>query len=504
MLYIRQILILFVSLYTVRVVLEVLGVEDYGIYNVVGGVVSLFSFLGGTMASATQRFFSFAIGKNDFITLKRTFNINVLIYIGIALIAVLFLESIGLWYIKTELNIPKARSEAVIWVYQYSILTFLTTILMSPFTAIIIAHEDMQIYAYVSTIEAFLKLCAVFILQCLSWDKLELYGILVFIISFLITMCYIIVCIYRYQECRFSRDYWDANLLREIIRFTGWTLFGQLTTIFRNQALTILLNQMFSPALVTARAIAVNITGQVNMFSNNFNVGLYPPIIKAYAAGDKKEMFLLIFNGSKITFFLMWIFALPFFLEMDIILKIWLKYIPDFTILFTRLALIESLIFSISLPLTTAARAPGNMKLYESVLGIVQIGIFLAAWIILKLGAPAYTVFIVAVIANAIMFLIRLLIVNRLIDFPIGIFIKKVLLPVILISIISLSSSIVIKYLINIDNSVLYSTSIIILCSVLFNLLLFYLIGVDKNTRVKFKVAVRKKIHIYLLQNSLK
>lgn len=493
MLYFRQVLILFVTLYTVRVVLDVLGVEDYGIYNVVGGIVSLLSFLSGTMASATQRFFSFALGQNDFIKLKKTFNVNVLIYVGIALIAIVFLETVGLWYVQTELNIPSGRLEAAKWIYQFSIFTFLTNILMSPFKAIIIAHEDMQIYAYVSIVEVILKLAVVFLLQYLSWDKLALYGMLILVSSFIITLIYIAICFRKYRECRFSVAYWDKTLFQEVVGFTGWTLFGQLTTVFRNQALTILLNQTFNPVIVAARAIAMNITSQINMFSNNFNVGLYPPIIKSYAAGDKKEMFSLIFNGSKFTFFLMWIFALPFFLEMDTILNIWLKNTPEYAVLFTRLALVESLIISISLPIATAARAPGKMKMYELILGAIQIGIFVAAWVVLKLGAAAYAVFVVAIIANLIMFVTRLLIVRGLIGMPLKPFFEKVLRPVFLIIVVSTTLTYGAKLIL--PEGFLFS-GLCVVFSIVVTAVSIYFIGLDISNREKVRSFIKRKISI--------
>jgi O-antigen/teichoic acid export membrane protein len=265
-LYTRQVLILLVSLYTVRVVLNVLGVEDYGIYNVLGGIVTFFSFLSGTMASATQRFFSFALGQNNLEKLKKTFSVNLIIYIASALIALILLETLGLWFVNTQLQVPPERFEAVKWIYHFSVLTFIATIFTTPFMAIIIAHEDMQIYAYVSIVEALLKLVIVFLLTYLPWDKLELYGMMVFAVSIITTVIYVAICIRKYKECQFHKFYWDKALLLEIVGFTGWTLFGQITTVGRNQAVTILLNQVFNPVVVAARAIATNITRSLSDF----------------------------------------------------------------------------------------------------------------------------------------------------------------------------------------------------------------------------------------------
>ena len=484
MLYIRQILILLVSLYTVRVVLNTLGIEDYGIYNVVGGIVSFFTFLSGTMATATQRFFSFALGQGDFEKLKKTFTVNWFIYGSIAIIALILLETVGLWFVNKQLHVPFERFESARWIYHFSVLTFIFTIIRSPFMATIIAHEDMQIYTYISIIEVFMKFGIVFLLLYLPWDKLELYGMLTFAVTIITTVIYILISSRKYKECQFRQFYWDKSLLREMVGFTGWTLFGQVTSVARNQAVTILLNQVFNPVVVAARAVAINITNQINIFSGNFNVGLYPPIIKSYAADDKKEMFSLIFRGSKITFFLMWVFALPFFLVMDTIMQVWLKNPPPEAVLFTRLALIEVLINSVSLPLYTAARAPGNMKIYELSLGIIQISIFFISWIILIMGGAAYSVYIVAIVVNLVMFIVRLLILRTLIGLSIRPFSRQVVVPVLIIIVLSAVPAVVIHLLLPkgfIFACISVLSSIIIVCISMF------FIGMNQREREKVK-----------------
>ncbi len=480
MLYIRQLLTLLVSLYTVRVTLNVLGVQDYGIYNVIGGIVSFFAFLSSTMASATQRFFSFAIGQNDFDKLRKIFSVNSVIYGLIAVISLLLLETVGLWFVNERLQVPIERFESARQIFHYSVLSFVSTILTTPFMAIIVAHEDMHIYAYVSIVETILKLTVVFLLEFLPGDKLELYGILAFSVSAINAGMYILICSRKYSECQFRQFYWDKSLFKEIVGFTGWTLFGQITTVGRNQAVTILLNQLFNPVVVAARAIAMNITSQISLFSNNFNMGLYPPIIKSYAADDKAEMFSLISRGSKITFALMWVFALPLFIEMDEILNLWLKNPPLEAALFTRLALVEVLISSISLPLGTAARAPGKMKSYELILGSIQIGIFVISWIVVKMGASASSVFVVAIIANLIMFVVRLSIVNSLLNFPLRPFYLKVVLPVSLVILFSAIPSVLVH--IALPRHLIFSL-ISILLSVLFSCVSMYFAGLEKEER---------------------
>ncbi|MEC5210341.1 O-antigen/teichoic acid export membrane protein [Psychrobacter sp. PL15] len=483
-LYARQVVVILISLYTLRVVLNVLGVEGYGIYSVVAGFVTLLAFLPGTMASATQRFFSFAMGQQDNHKLKETFSVNWLLYAAIALIAFIILQTAGLWYVTEHLKIPEGRSEAAISLYKMVVLSFVASIFSSPFIAIIIAHEDMHIFAFLSVVDAVLKLVAALLLGYIQGDVLELYGRFLLITAIITTSAYIIICVRKYAECQFRKIYWNKRLLKEIIDFTGWTLLGQLSTIFRNQAVTVLINQLFNPATVAARAIALTVANQVMVFSSNLNTGLYPPIIKSYAAGQKEDMLNLVFNGSKLTFFLMWVFALPMLLEMEAILKIWLKTPPPEALLFTQLALIESLILSISMPLTTAARAPGKMKLYELSLGSIQIAIFIASWLVLKAGYPAYSVFIVAIIANLLMFQVRLLLVRKLIDFPLTPYYKKVIIPVILVTFLSALPGVILNVWLP---KGLLSTALVIFVCMTSATLCMYFLGLDKYWREKSK-----------------
>jgi O-antigen/teichoic acid export membrane protein len=429
MLYSRQMLNLLVSLFTIRIVLNTLGVVDYGIYNVIGGVVTLFSFLNVAMASATQRFFSFALGQGDGEKLKRLFTVNWIIYGSIALLALILLETVGLWFVTHELKIPPERVSAAHWVYQCSLVALVVGVLTTPLTAIITAHEDMHLLAYVSVAEAVMKLATALLLMVIPWNKLELYALLLLGAILIRSATFSIICTRKYEECQYRKFYWDKTLLREIVGFTSWTLFGQLTTVGRTQAITILLNQVFNPVVVAARAIANTITAQINVFAYSFNVGLYPPIIKYYAANNKPQMFSLIIHGSKITFFLLWIFALPLIVEMEMILHLWLKTVPAEAVLFTRLALVEVLITAISMPVITAARAPGRMKIYELPLGSIQILLFLTAWLVLKNGGPAYSVYLVAIGANLLMFVVRLLIVHKLIGLPVMRFIRHSVIP---------------------------------------------------------------------------
>jgi O-antigen/teichoic acid export membrane protein len=305
------------------VVLETLGAEDYGIYHVVAGVVIMFGFLSNAMASASQRYFSFELGRKDFDQLKKTFSLSITIYVLLGLLVLLLGETIGLWFVSNKLAIPVERKDSAIWVYQSSIISFLFTMLASPYMAMIIAREDMNIYAYVSIIEVLLKLGIVFILRFITWDKLTLYGILMLVVAVINTVIYKIICNKKYQECTFS-FYWSKDLFKEITSYTGWNMFGASVGIFKNQIVNIILNQFFSPVLVAARSIAMTVDGAVMSFSQNFNTAMRPQIIKNYAAEEKKKMLLLMFRGFHFLFLLMYFFVFGFFLQTHKILGLWL------------------------------------------------------------------------------------------------------------------------------------------------------------------------------------
>ena len=495
MLYFRMLMATGVALYTVRVVLNTLGVEDYGTYHAVAGLVVLCAFLPSTLASATQRFFSFALGENDNEQLKKTFIVNLVLYAAISFIAIIVLETIGLWFVKEQLRIPPDRFEAAKNLYHLSVLTFTASIFTSPFNAIIIAHEDMHLYAYISISDALMKLGSVFLLSHLSWDKLELYGLLLLIISIINTTIYIAICIRKYDECQFRKFYWDAVLLRTIVGFTGWTMFGQLSTIARTHAVTLLLNQTFNPTVIAARAIAVNVATQINIFSSNFNTSLYPPIIKSWATNNKEEMYSLVFNGSKFSFFLMWILALPLFIQMEAVLTLWLKDLPTHVVLFTRLAMLEALILSISLPLATAARAPGQMRFYELTLGTMQLAIFFISWLVLKQGMPPHSVFLVAIAVNVLMFIARLGIVHTLTGIPMKGYLHKVMIPSMGVAFLSSIMSFGIVWLF--PSGWVFTVASIAL-SALFTAVCIYFIGLDRYWRkiISTKIAAKFKARL--------
>lgn len=492
LLYLRQLLILLVSLYTVRATLKALGTEDYGLNDLVSGTVTVLSFVSGTLTSATQRFFSFELGRKKQERLRSIFSVNLILYTGVAFLLLLLLETIGLWLVNNRLTIPSTRFDAVVVNFHFAVLSFFFTVLRTPFIAIIIAHEDMHLFAGISIVEVFLKLGAVIILQfvILPTDKLILYGGLICLVSVIIAAAYITICSVKYEECQYRKLYWNGSVARHLLGFTGWTLFGQISTVFRTQAVTIIVNQYFSPVILASQSIAKNVSGAVNSFAANFNTSLYPPIIKYYASEELHQMYNLVYNGSKICFFLLWVLALPLMLEMEVVLSLWLGEVPPFLVLFANLSIIEALIQAFSLPLTTAARAPGKMRMYELSLGVVQISIFVATLIAFHYGASAYSMYVVAIAANVVLFFLRLYIVEKLTGLPLVRFLEKVMVPSLIVVALSASLSIMVQMILPLG---LLDAIIVIISSLVINGLCIYFVGLDKEWREKIKLGVYHK-----------
>ena len=491
LLFIRQIAALGITLYSVRVVLFVLGAEDYGIYQAVAGVVTMLQFLTYTMASATQRFFSFALGKRDDDLLNRVFGTNLVVYGCIAAAALILLETLGLWFVHARLHLPAERFSAAMLIYQFAVAAFMTTLFSAPFVAIIIAHEDMNMLAAISILDALFKLGGVLLLPYMAGDKLILYGVLNILVSLFPTVSYGAYCTIRYKECRWRKIHFDGAILREIVSFSWWTLFGGLSTILRMQAVTVLVNQFFTSSVVAARSIALNVSGAMNSFSTSFNTGIYPPIVKAWSADQRDEMYYLVNLGCKVAFSLTWLCALPCLMEMDFILSLWLKNAPADTALFARLAILEALMFSAALPLATAARAPGKMRGYELTLGLLQMTILPLSYAALKMGGEAYITLVIGIAVNIVMFVVRLFIVNRLTQLPLRRFVTQVLCPIGLMVAVSGALGLAVRRCLG--SSALYSCLEIVVCIILGVVTAFFLM-LRRDERARIISLIRAKL----------
>lgn len=321
LLYLRMFLMMGLSLYTSRIVLNVLGVVDYGIYNVVGGVVSMLAFMNGALNTSTQRFLNFEMGRGNILGMHKIFVMSYLTFLLIAIIAVVLAETIGLWFFYHKLTIPAERMDAAFWVYQLSIMTFLVSILQVADNAAIIAHEKMSIYAYLSILDVLMKLLLVIALKFLDYDKLILYSFFMFFTSFVITAYYRYVCNKKFEECKIEL-LWDKEIFKKLLGFSGWMTSGILCNLFSTQGVNILINMFFGPSLNAARGIAGQVLGAVNTFVTNFMTAVRPQIVKSYAQGDYKSMNKLVFGASKMAFFLLMVLSVPIMIKAEFILTI--------------------------------------------------------------------------------------------------------------------------------------------------------------------------------------
>jgi O-antigen/teichoic acid export membrane protein len=468
-----------VSLYTSRVILNTLGVEDFGIYNVVGGVVSMFAFFNSAMSSATQRFLSYEIGKGDFVQLRKTFNATQVIHIGIAFFIFILAETIGLWFVKNYLVIPAERMDAAIWVYHFSVLSFMVSIIQVPYNATIIAHERMNVYAYVSILEVSFKLLIVFLLVGISFDKLKLYGILYFVVVLIIAAIYRIYTRRNFEESKFEVVK-DRQLYKILISYSGWNLFGASANVAQVQGVNILLNIFFGPVANAAQGIANQVRSAVNNFVSNFQLAVSPQIVKSYASGEKDYLNSLIFGTAKFSFYLLSLIALPIILEVDQILKLWLKTVPEYTYSFTILSLGLILLWPMSDPLMKAIQATGKIKKYQIITGTLRFLIFPITYLFYKFGFAAETTYIIGIIIEFLVLNVRLFIAGKLIDFPVINYIKEIIIKNILIVLIFISLPLFIR---NTMDENLIRLIFVVFISLIWNALVIFSIGLNKNER---------------------
>ena len=487
MLYFRMLITMGVSLYTSRVILNILGVEDFGIYNVVGGFVTMFGFLNSAMASATQRFLAFEIGREDKVKLRNTFSLSVSIHFLIAFVVLIFAETIGYWLVNTQLTIPPERMLAAKWVYQFSILTLIVNMISVPYNAMIIAHERMNVFAWVSIFEVSMKLFVVFMLQWFGFDKLSLYAILIFVVSLLVRIIYGIYCSRNFKESSFY-FFWDKSLFKTLISYAGWNLFGSAAGPIMGQGVNVLLNIFFNPIVNAARGIAYQVMGAINQFATNFQMAINPQIIKSYAINDLKYMHQLVFRGAKYSFFLLFVLSFPVLLETQYILTLWLKNVPNYTLIFTRLAIVNILIDSISLPLKTAAQATGIIRLYQSVVGFLLIANLPISYLFLKLHYPPEVTFYISIFISIIALIARLIILKRLVKLSILDFMLQVMLKICLV-VLGIIIIPIWLYL-TIDNQVL-RLIFVLLSSLITAFISIYVLGLDKSEKYYILNRVR-------------
>lgn len=493
-LYFRMILIMLVTLYTSRGVLAELGIDDYGIYNVVGGVVLMFSFLNSCMSTATQRFLTFELGRGDTDKLKNVFAAALNIHIAIGILIIFLAETIGLWFVNEKLVIPDNRIAAANWVYQFSILTFCINIIQVPYNAVLIAHEKMNVYAYISILEALLKLGIVYLLVIVSADKLIVYGMLVFAVQLIIRIVYQMYCRRHYEESRFKL-FWDKALYQQMSGFAGWNLFGSVAWLVRDQGTNIVLNLFFGPAINAARGVASQVSNAVMGFISNFQVALNPQITKDYATGNITGMERLSYLGIKYSFLILFMMAFPLCLNIDYVLHLWLVDVPDYAALFIILIMIDALCGTLfGTPFMTSLSATGRIRNYQIVVSCIILCIFPIGYIALKFGCSASSVFYISIFFTLIAGFVRFLFCRSLIGYSLKKLIKDVLSPVAGVTVLSLPLPVFIKYHF-LEAQTLGNFISLCIITAIVTMTISWFIGLKKTERNTLISVVKNKLH---------
>lgn len=428
LLYIRMLLVMVVSLFTVRIVLQALGQVDYGLYNVVGGIVVMFSFLSHVLSSASQRFFAFELGRDDIGRLSRIYSIILMLYALVIVAIVLLAETVGLWFLHTHMTIPAERMTAVEWVYQLSIAAFCLQILTTPHKALIIAKERMNVYAYVGIVEVLLQLLLAYTLLAYGGDRLQLYAVLMFVVHAISNGIYIVYARRRYRDIRFVPA-WDGNMVRDVVGYSGWTLFGALAAIARSQGINIVLNVYFGALVNAARGVAHQVNAAVSSFSNNFYTAVKPQIVKSYAAGQIDDCVGLVIRSTRFSFCLLLVLAAPVVCYAPEVLYLWLGDYPAYAVIFVRLMLVTCIVDAMGNPIITFNQATGNIRFYQVVVSLIYMLNIPIVIAVCAYGFSPVGAFVASMIVSVLAMVARLLVVAVKQGFPLGAYCQRALLP---------------------------------------------------------------------------
>lgn len=496
LLYFRTLLIMVITLYTSRVILNALGVKDYGIYNVVGGVVAMFSLLSGSLSNAISRYITFELGRGDIKKLKIIFSTSINIQIGLSLLVMLLGIVGGGWFLNTHMSIPSDRLIAANWVLYCSLLMFCINLISIPYNACIIAHEHMTAFAYVSILEASLKLLVCYMIVISPFDKLISYAVLLVIVAFVIRLVYGLYCNRHFEECHYKFVH-DKALLRQMGSFAGWQFLTHTSWLFNTQGVNILINLYFGVALNAARGIATQVDAAVQQFVNNFMTAINPQITKCYAIGNIDDMFKLVCRGAKFSYYLLLFFALPIMLETEYILTLWLKNVPDYTVLFLRLTIIGSMLNILGGSLQTVCMATGNIKKYTVWVSSVGILVFPLTILVYACGYPVESTYVIFILVYAAVDFVKLMVTKKLLNFPPILFIREVLLRVLIITPLAVILPSIIIVLIPEES---FGRLIITTLTCLFSIsCVIYMFGLSNSERKLIKeksiLAFRKILH---------
>ncbi len=491
-LYGRMLFSMLVSLYTSRVILNTLGVEDYGIYNVVSGIIVMFKTINAALSTGTQRFFTFELGKRDYLILNKIFSFSLNIHIVLAVIILILAETVGLWFLNNKMVIAESRIVAANWVYQASVFSAMISITQVPYSSAIVAHEHFKIYAFVGIIEVVARLLSVFLLVIVNHDKLILLALFTLIISNGVIIYYRFYCIRNFKECTY-KFYKEKELYKSLLSFSGWSFLGNSSHVLVTEGMNIVTNLFFGVSVNAARGIARQVEGAIKQFSVNFQVAMDPQITKNYAAKNIKEMTLLMQRGARFSYFLLWLLCLPILLDTRYILFLWLNIVPEYTVIFVRLNLIILLVYSLSNTYLTGILSSGNIKYYQILVSLVVSLVFGLTYWALKLGAGPEVTYLGYLIVAFFVLAFRLFIIKKEIGLKLDDVFKNVLSRVALVTIASLPLPLLIYFQFP---QTFLRLVLILLSSTLSILFFIYVLGITASEKIKLKDIIVDKLNL--------
>lgn len=485
MLYVRMLLLMAVSLYTSRVVLTTLGIDDYGIYNLIAGFITLFSFISNSLVGAMQRFFNVALGHNDYSEYQRIYAMGYNIFAIFSVFLLIVGETAGVWFVSNKLNIPVGRETATMWVYQISLLTLMVSLFRTPDNASIIANERMQFYAYISILEAVIKLAIVFLLNLMNFDKLILYVVLYLLATAFINLVFRLYCVRKIADCHYKL-LWDTPLFKCMVSFSGWHMITGGSRVVKAQGESLLLNHFFTVAVNAAFGVAAQVYNAVNLFLTNFQTAFNPQLVQSYAAGDMDAHRTLAMRSARLSYFLLLMIALPVAFNLDGLLQLWLTEVPQYTREFCVFLLLAYLVDAIGAPLFVSVNATGHIRgMQISISAILLIGLS-ASFVFLHQGAVAYTVSIVTFFAHVCFWFCYMYYARKHSGFSLRQYVRKVVLPCLLVGFVSS----IVPYSMSYMNISGWHVLLICLINLLWTITIIYVVGMQREERSFAKSAI--------------
>jgi len=492
LLYFRMIFLLFINLYTSRIVIQTLGVEDYGVYNVVGGLVATFTIISGSLTSAISRYLTIELGKKDNKNLQITFASSLTVQLIISAILLVFAELVFVFFLNYKMNISSERLIPANWVLQFSIFTFLINLISIPYNAAIIAHERMKAFAYISLYEASAKLLIAYMLLCYHGDKLILYGACLCLLAVSVRYIYGRYCSKNFEECKFKLDI-DKNKVKSMLSFSGWNFLGASSNVLQTNGIDLLINIFFGPTINATRGVTSQVFNAVNGFATNFMTAINPQIIKSYAQGNYQYLYSLICRGALMSYCLLLVLSLPIIMNATCILELWLKTPPPFAAEFVRLVLVCALIESLSSSLITSAMAYGKIKKYQITISSIQLLNFVFAYLLFKNDCEPYCTYYISIFIAFVCLIVRLMFIKKMTNMPVSLFVNRVIIRVVLITILVMFPILLFHSLV--EKNTLQILVFSIMCCI-WTLLVEYLIGLSSSEKIYLKKYIKSKFQM--------